>query len=132
MEKYEKLLNMIMDFNESVRFAAVSDNKGQILWHSQREGIKNIVPYEETKKTILRAINAWEENFRINEFVGSGLYSISSYEKIKRITVPLDDGNTLFVTLNNDPLTKAKTKSYGHLAEMGNILSIVDFIKSRK
>ena len=123
---------MLMDFNESIRFAAISNDKGEILWHSKREGIKNIVPYEETKQTISRAINAWKENFRVNEYVGSGLYSISSYEKIKRITVPLGDENTLFVTLNNDPLAKSKTKSYGHLAEMGKILSIVDFIKSQK
>ena len=132
MEKYEKLLNMLMDFNKSIRFAAVSDDKGEILWHSQRDGIRNIVPYEETKQTILRAVNSWKENFRVKEYAGSGLYSISSYEKIKRITVPLGDGNTLFVTVNNDPLTKTKTKSYGQIAEMGKILSIVDFIKSQK
>ena len=132
MEKYEKLLNMLMDFNESIRFAAISDDNGEILWHSQRDGIRNIVPYQETKQTILRAVNSWKENFRVNEYAGSGLYSISSYEKIKRITVPLGDGNTLFVTVNNDPLTKTKTKSYGQIAEMGKILSIVDFIKSQK
>ena len=131
MEKYEKLLNMLMDFNKTVRFAAVSDSKGEILWHSQRNGVKNIVPFGETKQTILRAINAWNENKKIQSEVGDGLYSISSYEKIKRITVPLDDGNTLFITLNNDPITKGKTKSYGQLAEMGKIMSIVDFIKAQ-
>ena len=123
---------MIMDFNKFVRFAAVSNDKGEILWHSQRKGIKNIVPYEETKQTILRAINAWKENLRVTDHVGSGLYSISSYEKIKRITVPLGDGNMLFVSINNDPLADAKTKSYGRIAEMGKILSIVDFVKSQK
>ena len=92
MEKYEKLLNMIMDFNQYVRFAAVANPNGEILWHSQREGIKNIVPFEETKQTIARAINAWKENLRVKDNVGSGLYSISSYEKIKRISFPLGDG----------------------------------------
>lgn len=123
---------MLMDFNKFIRFAAVSNNKGDILWHSQREGNKNIVPYEETKQTILRAINAWNENFKIVDHVGTGLYSISSYEKIKRMTVPLNDGDMLFITMNNVPSTKTKAKSYGHLAEMGEILSIVDFIKSQK
>ena len=132
MEKYEKLLNMIMDFDQSVRFAAVSNPKGEILWNSQRKGIKNIVSYEETKNTIMRAINSWKENVKIKNLVGDGLYSISSYEKIKRISVPLEDGNMLFVTLNNDPKKNSKTKSYGHIAEMGKILSIVDFIKSQK
>ena len=132
MEKYEQLLNMIMDFNKRVRFGAVCNPQGELLWHSQRDGVKNIVSYEETKQTILRAIDAWEENFKITDNIGTGLYSITSYEKIKRITIPLDDGNTLFISINNEPQSKTKTKSYGHLAGMGEILSIVDFIKSTK
>jgi hypothetical protein len=132
MEKYEQLLNMLMDFNKLIRFGAVCNPKGEILWHTQREGVKNIVPYEDTKQTILRAIDAWKENSRIKDHVGTGLYSITSYETIKRISVPLDDGDMLFISINNEPPSKTKTKSYGHIAEMGNILSIVDFIKSKK
>jgi len=130
VEKYEKLLNMLMDFDELIRFAAVSNDKGEILWQSQRKGLKNIVPVEETKQTLVRAINAWKENFRIIDHVGSGLYTIASYEKIKRITVPLDDGNILFISMNNMPKTTTKSKNYGNIAEMGKILSVVDFIKS--
>ena len=123
---------MLMDFNKLIRFAAVCNDKGEVLWNSQRENLKNIVPYEETKQTILRAIDAWKENSRVEGFVGNGQYTIASYEKIKRVTVPLDNNNMLFLTMNNDPLKKSKTKSYGHMAEMGEILSIVDFIKSKK
>ena len=43
---------MVMDFNESVRFAAVSDSHGQLLWNSQRNGVSNIVPIEKTKSTM--------------------------------------------------------------------------------
>ena len=58
MEKYQQLLNMIMDFNESVRFAAVSDANGQLLWNSQRNGVSNIVPIEKTKQLCLdREVN---------------------------------------------------------------------------
>ncbi len=135
VDKYEKLLNMIMDFNEDVRFAAVADSTGQILWNSQREGLKNIVPPSETKQTLMRALHAWKDNANVKNYIGSGLYSIASYEKIKRITVPLDGGKILFCTISNAPLNKAninRKKSYGHLADMGKILSIVDFIKSQK
>ncbi len=131
MEKYEELLNMLMDFNKSIRFAAISNENGKILWHSQREGVKNIVSFEDTEQAIIRAIDAWKENFSITTHAGSGLYSITSYEKIKRITIPLDGGNTLFISLNNEPVKKLKNKSYGNIADMGKILSIVDFIKSK-
>jgi hypothetical protein len=125
---------MLMDFNDNIRYAAVSDSNGQILWNSQRKGLKNIVPVEETKQTIMRALHGWKENTTVKNYLGSGLYSISSYEKIKRISVPLDDGKLLFCTVSNEPLGKSSDskKGYGHIAEMGKILSIVDFIKSQK
>jgi len=134
VDKYEKLLDMIMDFDETVRFAAVTDENGSILWNSQRTGLKNIVPVSETKQTILRALDAWKENSGFKKYLGSGLYTVASYEKIKRVTVPLDNGKILFCSISNEPLksTISKKKSYGHLADMGKILSIVDFIKSQK
>ena len=131
MEKYEQLLNMLMDFNKSIRFGAVSP-QAELLWNSKREGVKNIVPYDDTKQTIQRAMDAWKENSKITDNIGSGLYSITSYEKIKRISIPLNDENMLFVSMNNDLPSKPKAKSYGHVAEMGKILSIVDFVKSKK
>jgi hypothetical protein len=131
MEKYQELLNMIMDFNESVRFAAVSDGDGQLLWNSQRNGVTNIVPMEKTKSTMSRSRSEWDEYASSSENIGNGLYSITSYSKIKRITIPLYDGNMLFISVDNKPMKNAKNTSYGHLVEMGEILSIVEFIESK-
>jgi hypothetical protein len=131
MEKYQQLLNMIMDFNESVRFAAVSDGNGQLLWNSQRNGVSNIVPIEKTKSTMSRSRSEWDEYASSSENIGNGLYSITSYSKIKRITIPLYDGNMLFISVDNKPMKNAKNTSYGHLVEMGEILSIVEFVESK-
>lgn len=48
-EKYEKLLNMLMDFNDAIRFVAICDREGTSLWHSKRTNVKNIIPLEDTK-----------------------------------------------------------------------------------
>ena len=124
MEKHEKLLNMLMDFNKDVRFAAVCDTDGQILWHSQRDNVKNIIPLAETKKTVKRAAKSWESRNGLESQTGRGMYAIASYAKIKRITIPLDEDNLLFISLDNTP---TKEGSYGKLADMGKIMSIVDF-----
>ena len=50
MEKYEKLLNMLMDFNNDIRFAAICDQHGEILWNTKRNNVKNMVPLGDTKK----------------------------------------------------------------------------------
>ena len=131
MERYEQLLNMVMDFNESVRFAAVSDAGGQLLWNSQRNGVRNIVPIEKTKATMSRSRSEWDNYASTSEHVGNGLYSVTSYSKIKRITIPLSDGKMLFISVNNKPMKNAKNTSYGHLVQMGEILSIVEFVESQ-
>jgi hypothetical protein len=131
MEKYQELLNMIMEFNDSVRFAAVSDASGQLLWNSQRNGVTNIVPIEKTKATLSRSRAEWDEYASSSENIGNGLYSITSYSKIKRITIPLYDGNMLFISVDNKPMKNAKNTSYGHLVEMSEILSIVEFVESQ-
>lgn len=121
---------MLMDFNDSIRFAAVCDKDGEILWQSQRNGIKNIIPLEDTKKTLKRALNAWQERSTITDKVGRGLYVIAAYEKIKRITIPLENNHLLFISVDNTPLNTSKGKSYGHMVDMGKIMSIVDFVNS--
>lgn len=131
MDKYEQLLNMIMDFNESVRFAAVSDASGQLLWNSQRNGVSNIVPIEKTKATMSSSRKEWDTYASASKYIGDGMYSITSYAKIKRITIPLYDGNMLFISVDNKPIKNAKNTSYGHLVEMGEILSIVEFVESK-
>ena len=131
MEKYQQLLNMLMDFNESVRFAAVSDADGQLLWNSQRNGVSNIVPIEKTKSSMSRSRSEWDDYASSAEHIGNGMYSITSYAKIKRITIPLPDGKMLFISVNNKPMKNVKNTSYGHLVQMGEILSIVEFVESQ-
>ena len=70
MEKYEQLLNMLMDFNDSVRFAAVSDSSGNLLWNSQRDGVSNIVPIEKTKATMSRSRSEWDESASSADNIG--------------------------------------------------------------
>ena len=130
MEKFEKLLNMLMDFNSDIRFAAVCNKDGEILWNSKRNNVRNMVPLGDTKKTLQRAASAWDERAKITGLVGKGLYVIAAYEKIKRVTIPLDNRHILFISIDNTPLKASNKKSYGHLVEMGKIMSIVDFVNS--
>ncbi|KAF6247356.1 hypothetical protein C6990_02500 [Nitrosopumilus sp. b3] len=132
MGRYEKLLDMLMDFNNSIRFAAISNTKGEILWHSKRNDVKLKVPLAETKKAMRREADDWADRskFEDRNELGRAMYHITSFEKIKRITIPVDAFHLLFVSVDNEPLAKTKRKSYGRLVEMGKIMSIVDFVNT--
>ena len=130
MEKHEKLLNMLMDFNPLVRFTAVCTHDGEIEWSSKRNDVTNIIPLEETKASIKRAAESWKARRKLSENgTGRGMYTITAYEKIKRITIPIDDEHILFISTNNEP---QKDKDYGRLVGMGEIMSIVDFINKNQ
>ncbi len=130
MEKHEKLLNMLMDFNPLVRFTAVCSQDGEIEWSSQRDNVTNIIPLEETKISIKRAADSWKARKELSKNgTGRGMYTITAYEKIKRITIPLDDDHILFISTDNTP---KGDKDYGRLVGMGDIMSIVDFINKNE
>ncbi len=130
MEKHEKLLNMLMDFNPLVRFTAVFTHDGEIKWSSKRDDVDTINPLEETKSSIKRAAESWKARKKRSENgAGRGMYTITAYEKIKRITIPIDDDHILFISTNNEPKKKG---GYGKLVGMGEIMSIVDFINKNE
>ena len=126
------MLNMIMDFNSSIRLAVISNTSGEILWNSKRKDVALKIPLSETKKALRREASDWVERCKLEDSsnIGRGMYNITSFEKIKRISIPIDAFHLLFISVDNEPLKKSKTKSYGKLVEMGKIMSIVDFVNT--
>jgi len=132
MSRYEKLLNMLMDFDGSIEFAAVSDTTGKILWNSARSNLKLKVPLDETKNVLKRESGDWIDRCKAEDRIGLGraLYHITSFEKTKHVTIPVDAFHLLYIVVNNEPMVKSKKKSYGRLVEMGKMMSIVDFVNT--
>ena len=67
MEKHEKLLNMLMDFNPLVRFTAVCSQDGEIEWNSKRDDVTNIISLDETKASIKRIAESWKARGEISK-----------------------------------------------------------------
>jgi len=94
-------INVLINTNPNIRFAAICDMDGKILAQHSHKGMVNLVPIEETKKHLQRAVNSWKQRFELEESAGKGLYAIAIYEKIKRITIPIGRENLLFLTIEN-------------------------------
>ena len=102
MDNEGKLCSMIMEANEFVRFAAVCDADGQILWNSHRNEVNNILTLEETKDSLKRSLETWKARDELSAKIGNGNYAIVAYDKIKRITVPLQNNHMLFVSVEGE------------------------------
>ena len=132
MSRYEKLLHMLMDYEPTVLLTAISDTSGNILWNTIRDESKVEIPLPEIKKSLVRESNDWITRCKIEDSdnLGRAMYHIASFEKIKQVTIPLDAFHLLMIYVDNIPLKKTKTKSYGRYVQMGKIMSIVDFVNT--
>ena len=113
-----KLCSLVMEGNKYVRFAAVCDKNAQILWHSHRNEVDNILTLDETKASLKRAMDAWNERDELSNKIGSGRYAIVGYDKIKRITIPLKNDHMLFVSVQGDKPDYIK-----------DLINIVDYVE---
>lgn len=102
MDDEGKLVSMIMEANQYVRFAAICDQEGKILWNSHRNDVKNILTLEETKQSLKRALETWKKRDELSAKIGKGKYAMVGYEKIKRITVPLRNNHMLFLSVEGE------------------------------
>ena len=62
-----------------------------------RNGIQPFLPPEEMTKSVYNTIKRWQTRESLHLFLGVGKYSIIEYEKVKRITFPLDAHAILIV-----------------------------------
>ncbi len=118
-EHEEKLLNMILGEIPSSRIAIICDHDGNILWNSIRDNTTSYLSMDETKESLKRSIESWQEREKLSSKIGNGKYAIVAYDKIKRITVPLPNNHLLFVSLEGEEFGNIK-----------NIMTIVDWVSS--
>ncbi len=100
--KHQQLIDAIMDNDKNIRFATICNMIGDIEVTGQSEGIEKFLTPEETKESLENAAKAWlHAKKTISKKIGNGLYTLTVYEKLRRVTVPLEDGFLLLATMNN-------------------------------
>ena len=95
---FNGLCKDILGLDSKIRFAGVCDDSGEIKYGGQREGVTNLLSPDETKRSNLQAIARWALRSSLSPKVGKGRYAMAEYEKIKRITFPLQENHLLLVT----------------------------------
>jgi len=100
--KHQQLIDTIMDNNKNIRFATICNMVGNIEVSSETDGIEKYLTTEETKESLQNVARAWiVASKTISKKIGRELYTLTSFEKLKRVTVSLDDGFLLLATMKN-------------------------------
>lgn len=87
-----------MAIDPKIRFATIFDMSGKVLFSEHRKNVENLLTQEESQKSLQLAINAWKSRNEVSSKIGKGKYALVEYEKIKRITMPIDSDHILYLT----------------------------------
>lgn len=95
---YDQLCKYIIKMDDKVRFAVICDEAGEIIHGEQRDNVSNLLTEEESRRSLQQAWARWKLRNELARKIGKGRYAMAEYEKIKRITIPLDESHLLLVT----------------------------------
>ena len=119
---YEKLCHDVLDLDPKVRFVGICDNTGEIKNGGLREGLDSILTDEEIKKANLITLERWRLHNKLADRIGKARYAMEEYEKVKQITMPLEDGHLLLISTEVDV-------EHGKIIESAIQLIISNYVK---
>lgn len=99
---YKATYDAIMNIDSKIRFATICDMNGKIEQTGHREGAANVLTTDESKNSLQMAVNSWKSRNDLSEKIGEGNYVFAAYDKIKRITIPLDKEHLIYLTTEVD------------------------------
>ena len=100
--EYRATCEKAMAIDPKIRFATICDMNGRVAHSEHRQGINNLLSPDESKKSLQQAVSAWKNRNEFAGKIGHGKYVLAVYEKIKRITMPLNDDLLLYITTDAD------------------------------
>jgi hypothetical protein len=119
---YGKLCYDVIDLDQKVRFAGVCDRTGEIIKGGLREGVKSFLTDEEIKKANLITLERWRLHNTLADRIGKARYAMEEYEKVKQITMPLQDEHLLLISTEVDA-------DHGKIIESAIQLIISNYVK---
>ncbi|HEX7031815.1 MAG TPA: hypothetical protein VF172_02330 [Nitrososphaera sp.] len=102
---YEELCQQILSVDGGVRFAGVADYRGNILATKYRKEIEKspLLTEDELRLSVSQSVIRMGTRKSLEGSLGKPLYSITTYEKVKRATIPIVcDGHDYMLMISLD------------------------------
>ena len=101
---FDKLFTDVMSIDSSIRYAAIQNSAGEKINGGFRENINPILSNDELKMMHQYANQRWQTRKNIEHKLGNTKYAMAEYDKLKRITIPINEKHLLMITteINTD------------------------------
>ncbi len=94
---FDEFYEQIMNIDESIQYAVILSKNGEKISGGYRKGMTPILTEDELKMVHFYAVQRWDTRKNIEYRIGKTRYSMGEYEKMKRISFPINDKYLLMV-----------------------------------
>ena len=101
-DDYEAMPERILSLDDSIRFCAVTNKLGYISASKYRSGLSPLMNVEETEKHALSATIRHSTRKEWESKIGKVLFTITRYERLIRVTVPLPDSHLVLLSVDRE------------------------------
>jgi len=98
MKDYQGFCNEVFKIDTRIRYVGIVDENR--TYQKMREGLQCLLTLEETRESMDDAILRWKTRKKLAEKTGQPLYALAVYDKIKRITIPLDNDGLILISMD--------------------------------
>ena len=98
---HKELLGKIIKSNDNIRFTLICDQFGTIEEKLQRDNLTLLLSEYDTDKLVRGGVDSWHYRKQLSTKIGNGQYAMAVYDKIIRLTIPLNENHFLLVSLDN-------------------------------
>ncbi|MDH3502812.1 MAG: hypothetical protein OEL69_09980 [Nitrosopumilus sp.] len=95
---FDVLYDEVMKINELIRYAVVLSNTGEKISGRYRKGLTPLLNDEELKMIHFYAGQRWDTRKNLAHKIGNTKYAMAEYDKLKRMTLPINDKYLLMVS----------------------------------
>jgi uncharacterized protein with NAD-binding domain and iron-sulfur cluster len=95
---FEELYDNVLAIDSAIRYAVIQNNVGEKIHGGFRDRITPILNEDELKMMHYYASQRWQTRKNIEHKLGNTKYAMAEYDKLKRITFPIDEKNLLMIT----------------------------------
>ncbi len=98
---YNGLNNKILKLNSKIRYAGIYHVGNIQIYEKIQKGITRLSEKEKTQDTLIHAYMRWKSRKNYSSEIGEPMYTITKYEKINRLLIPLHSEALLMI--NTEP-----------------------------
>ncbi len=90
----------VLNLERTIRWVGITNKFGVLLNVEHKEGVKMLLTEEENEEYAANTISRQKTRVKFEPKIGNLLYALGRYQKVNRVTIPINESYYLLLTLD--------------------------------